>query len=78
MITPPPPPLMFEHGFTPLSDTHPYAQRMEDAAHAEPGTSKAEVCLKLMQTSTFNRLKILYITCHGLARHARPFTDFSF
>ena len=51
---------------------------MEDAAHAEPGTSQAEVCLKSMQTSTFNRLKILFITCHGLALNARPFTDIRF
>ena len=51
---------------------------MEDTAHAEPGTSKVEVCLKLMQTSTFNMLKILYITCHGLALNVRPFTDISF
>ena len=51
---------------------------MHDASQTSPGESKAELTLKSMHESTLKKLKLLFITCHGMAMKARPFTDIIF
>ena len=61
-----------------MSESHRKAQLMELATTAIPGSSVAERSLLSIHESVLKRLKIIFITCHGLAMNARPFRDFTF
>ena len=61
-----------------MSESHRKAELMELATTAIPGSSVAERSLLSIHESVLKRLKILFITCHGLAMNARPFRDFTF
>ena len=41
-----------------------------------PGSSKAEQCIQMLNKSSFDKLKNLFRTAHGIAKNCRPYTDF--
>lgn len=49
---------------------------IQKAREAAPGTSEADRCLRQLNAAAFKRLEILFRTCHALAKHGRPFSDF--
>ena len=49
---------------------------MQAAQASEIGTTPAEKILTTLTTPTFDRLCRLFRSCHALAKHARPYTDY--
>lgn len=58
------------------SDFHTRSIAIKKADAALPGTSEAEKCLKKLNQVAYKRLEIHFRTCHSLAKHGRPFSDF--
>lgn len=58
------------------SEVHSKAAAAKVASEAPPGTSEADRCLKQLNKVAYDWLQILFRTCHSLAKHGRPFSDF--
>ena len=58
------------------SESHIMSVVKVKAREAKPGTSEAEKALQKLKKSAVERLKIMFLTCHALSKHGRPFTDF--
>ena len=59
------------------ADGHKNNVQKLKAKHRKPGTSQAERILETLSKDAFDKLSLLFRSVHSLAKHARPFTDFT-
>ena len=57
------------------SDIHLKCMKANKAKSAKVGSTPAEKILSSLNKQQYDRMCNLFIICHGLAKHARPFTD---
>ncbi len=60
------------------TDYHKQAVSWDVARKLKPGQSQAEKALNTMNVKIYEKLERMFRTCHGLAKHNRPMSDFVF